>query len=67
MPDETKPDYGDEEKCSASQSGKHEPYPPGATLFINGESTRVIVDVPCKHCGRSGSVSVDIDACEVNW
>jgi hypothetical protein len=55
------------QKCEKSPTGQHEPLVEGCALIPSTGSTRLIIDVPCKHCGTVGSVQVDVDSCEVCW
>lgn len=54
--------FGYEHLCRKSESGKHEADP--ASLAVAQGATGII-DMNCLHCGRSGSVAVQLQ--EVNW
>ena len=60
-------DYNTEGFCPGSPDFKHHP-DPAAIKPVDGagrnRGTDWIVDVSCKHCGRSGSVRIDPDDIE---
>lgn len=54
-------EYGTEEDCPKSLTGKHEP----DDGFTQADDVSWTADVYCKHCGRSGSLLVNPE--EINW
>lgn len=61
-------EFGDEESCPSNKQG-HEPnwatLAPAGDGINHGHADRGVVDVECRHCGRSGSVPVLAE--DVNW
>ena len=60
------PEFGTEEKCLKSESGKHEADFDTVARADIAMPDHWILDVACKHCGRSGAFRVDPQT-EIDW
>jgi hypothetical protein len=61
-------EFGTEEDCPVSLTAKHEPDPSSINSADDagtGRGTDWLVDVSCKHCGRSGTARINPD--QVDW
>jgi len=52
----------EDEKCSESPTGLHEP---NWDSLAKADELGAVVDVACKHCGRSGSAPINAE--DINW
>lgn len=59
-------DHGTEDHCPKSPTGKHKVDMGAKGSVILHDATSWILDVWCKHCGRSGSFLITPQA-ETNW
>ena len=57
---------GTDEKCNLSANGKHEPEFESISPANIAEPNHWILDVNCRHCGRSGAFRVDLTT-EIDW
>lgn len=52
------------EHCQVAANGCHQADPGSAQA---ADSLDWIIDFTCRHCGQSGSISLRIDAADIQW